>query len=160
LAEVLDLFGSRDEDLTHRRHVSLALAMALAVRPIVQIRFPGDLRPDRAIELIRKWLKGATAVSSDFKDILFSDHELSAFMDADEAYVIYYELLRSVEKKNARLSTLEILDDALTGEPITVYTEDRRKVLNWLLTEAIPAAYSLSEPTRLITRRGILQNDQ
>ena len=159
LVAMLDVFGPYDEDLTHVRHVYLALAVALAVRPIIQIRFPGDPRPDKVVSLIREWLKRPGVVPSDFKGILFPNHDLSAFMDADEAYVIYYETVRSIEKKNARSSVLEILDNALTGEPITVYTEDRRKVLNWLLTEAVPAAYALSEPAWLVTRKGILQND-
>jgi hypothetical protein len=159
LATMLDLFGPCDEDLTHMRYVCLALAVALAARPIVQIRFPEDPRPDKVIALTREWLKGLTTVPQELKDTIFPDHSLSPFMDADEAYVIYYETLRSIEKKNARSSILEILDDALTGEPITAYSEDRRKVLNWLLIEAVPAAYTLSEPAWLVTRNGILQND-
>lgn len=156
LTIVLSILGTPDrDDLAHRRHVHLALTIARAARIAIGIYFPEDERPDTVIQAVSAWLNQGTPSPLNLKDQLFA--HMPEYADGDDAYSILYDLLRALEKKDAHGSILNILDNALTGSAITVYTEDRRKVLNWLLIDAIPAAYSLSSPQYLVTRKGVVE---
>lgn len=81
---------------------------------------------------------------------MFSNiNEVGRYQAADEAYSIFYGLVKTLDRKTAYKAILHILYDAITGDAISGFAAAQRDMFNWWLIEVIPAAYCLKLPATL-----------
>lgn len=88
--------------------------------------------------------EGYNDVEDALEEIL---HALGGPQGADEAYQIFYNSLKLLDSKQAYDMILDILVDAVTGEPIIASSSKKRQLFNWLLVDVIPSAYYLRLPS-------------
>ncbi len=146
---IIDALGS------HRRQVYLALALALAARTTFELHGAGD-EADHGLEAVRGWL--ATGEAPPAATFARYVEGASADLDLDEARSLYFELGRALDPESVVGALRTMLDDALTGQAVTSYSDDRRQLYNWVIAVAAPAALAEREPARLATRAGVVEN--
>jgi hypothetical protein len=159
--DVLEAFGMPDNVTGHKRYMYMGWAIALAASFTLKGWFPEDERPEIALEQVRSWLKQGTEVPLNLADTLFSDyHQKGAHTAAGEAYTVFYRFLKTLDQTQAYQNLLWMLDDAFTGEALTLQHLERREFFNWWVIDVTPSAYCLRFPSYLCTAGGIMTLDE
>ena len=118
--EVLQAFGMPSDAISHRRYVYMAYAMALAAQPTIKHYFPEEYKIDSVQAIVSCWLKDSCEIPETWVDTLFPNiNEIGRYQAADEAYNIFYGLLKTLNPKTAYNAILDILYDAITGDAIS-----------------------------------------
>jgi hypothetical protein len=152
--EVMTAFGMPNDAISHQRYVYMAYGIALAAKPTIKHYFPEENKADIVQGIVSCWLKDGGEIPETWADTLFPHiNEIGKYQATDEAYNIFYGLLQTLNTKTAYNAILNILYDAITGDPISGFTEARRDMFNWWLIEVIPAAYCLQLPSTLYSRK-------
>jgi hypothetical protein len=148
--EVLQNFGMPINTIVHQRYVYMAMGIALAAKRTLKHYFPDDYRPDIVIAKVNDWIEKSVEVSDDFADILFPDIlKGGMYQAADEAYNIFYGLLKTLNQESAFVAVIDILYDAITGDAISPFTEAKRDLFNWWIIDVVPRAYHKTLPSTL-----------
>lgn len=151
--EILQAFGMPINTIVHKRYVYMALGIALTVQPTLKHYFPEDTRPNTILRKVDDWIEKSVEVPDNFADTLFPDiNEGGMYQAADEAYNIFYSLLKSLNKEDAYEAVIDILYDAITGDAISPFTTAKRDLFNWWLIDVVPRAYCLQLPSSLYPR--------
>ena len=99
------------------------------------------------------WIEKSVEVPDDFPDSLFPDiNEGGMYQAADEAYNIFYGLLKTLNKESAPVAVIDILYDAIAGDAISPFTAAKRDLFNWWIIDVVPRAYCLKLPSNLYPR--------
>lgn len=150
LEEILHALGDPIEQTVHQRYIYIGWALALAVQPTIKHYYANDSRSDVVLSQVALWMTSAFDISAS-AEALFPEMTLEQGFGgpqgADEAYQIFYNLLKSLDSKQAYDMILDILVDAVTGEPIIASSSKKRQLFNWLLVDVIPSAYYLRLPS-------------
>lgn len=77
------------------------------------------------------------------------------YQAADEAYNIFYGLLKTLNKESAYEEIIDILYDALTGDAISPFAAAKRDLFNWWIIDVVPSAYCLKLPSNLYRRTSV-----
>jgi hypothetical protein len=158
--EVLETFGMPNDATGHKRYVYMAWAIALAASFTIEAWFPQDERPKILLEQVRLWLQNSGEVVANLADTQFSDYsEHGTHTAAGEAYVVFYRFLKTLDKTKTYQNLLWMLDDAFTGEALTLQYLEKREFFNWWLIDVTPSAYHLKFPTYICTAGGIVSLD-
>lgn len=151
--EVLQTFGMPTNTIIHQRYVYMAMGVALAAQATLKHYFSNDSRPDIVVSKVNNWIETSAEVPDDFPDTLFPDiNEGGMYQAADEAYNIFYGLLKTLNKESAPTALIDILYDAITGDAISPFTAAKRDLFNWWIIEVVPRAYHLKLPSNLYPR--------
>lgn len=146
--EVMQTFGMPINTIAHQRYVYMAMGIALASLPTLKHYFPNDSRPDIVVVKVNDWIEKSIEVPDDFADTLFPNlFEGGMYQAADEAYNIFYGLLKTLKKESAYKAVIDILYDAITGDAISPFTAAKRDLFNWWIIDVIPRAYYLQLPS-------------
>ena len=147
IGELLKTLGTLNNEMTHKRYVYIAWTMALAAEATIKHYFPDNQIFSLVEKQVLLWLEKGVEVPDNFANTVFSDLEkIGKYQAAGEAYNILYATLNSLEVENADEAVLDILDDVLTGDPVSGSTDTKRDIFNWFIVEVIPAAYCLRIP--------------
>jgi hypothetical protein len=151
--EVLQTFGSTIDTVIHKRYVYMAMGMALAAQATLKHFFPNDSRPDVVIVKVNNWIEHGVEIPDDFADTLFPNiNEGGMYQAADEAYNIFYALLKTLNKESAYEELINILYDAITGDAISPFAAAKRDLFNWWIVDVVPRAYCMMLPSNLYRR--------
>lgn len=146
LSEILHILGSPYDKNVHQRYVYIGWALALAAQPTIKYYYPNDARSDVVLSQVALWMTSPFDISAS-ADALFpemaTDTAFGGPQAADEAYQMFYNLLRSLDSKQAYDATLDILVDGMTGDPIIASSCKKRRLFDWLLVDVVPSAYYL-----------------
>ena len=151
---VLSVFGSSQESISHKRYVYMGLAIAIAARPTLAYRFPEDKRADIALQAAWAWLLIGQQPDSDWTQELFADYWTGAYTEANEAYDVFRNLLKALDRQQAYDAIFNMLDAAINDEAISPHHWAKRSIFNWWLMEVVPAAYYLRLPDTICTDAG------
>lgn len=151
---VLSAFGLPQESIAHRRYVYMGLAMALATRPTLTYRYPEDKRADIALQAAWAWLLMGQQPDPDWTQELFADYWTGAYTEANEAYDVFRNLLKALDRQQAYDAIFNMLDAVINDEAISPHHWAKRSIFNWWLTEVVPAAYYLRLPDTICTDAG------
>ncbi|MEC4887353.1 MAG: hypothetical protein SAL70_39500 [Scytonema sp. PMC 1070.18] len=145
--EVLQTFGMPINTIGHQRYVYMAMAMVLAAQATLKHYFPDDSRPGIVVAKVNNWIETGVEVADNFADTLFPNiYEGEMYQAADEAYNIFYGLLKTLNKESAYEEIIDILYDAITGDAISPFAAAKRDLFNWWLIDVVPSAYCLKLP--------------
>ncbi|MGL5066181.1 MAG: hypothetical protein ACRC62_39935 [Microcoleus sp.] len=148
--EVMQAFGMPNDEISHQRYIYMAHAMALAAQPTIKHYFPEERKVEIIQAIVSCWLKDGCEIPETWADTLFANSkEIGRYQAADEAYSIFYGLVKTLNKKTAYHAILHILYDAITGDAISGFAAAQRDMFNWWLIEVVPAAYCLKLPATL-----------
>jgi hypothetical protein len=148
--EVMTALGMPNDAISHQRYVYMSYAMALAAQPTIKHYFPQESKVEIIQAIVSCWLKDGCEIPETWADTLFANSkEIGRYQAADEAYSIFYGLVKTLNQKTAYNAILHILYDAITGDAISGFAAARRDMFNWWLIEVIPAAYCLKLPSTL-----------
>ncbi|KYC43420.1 hypothetical protein WA1_11320 [Scytonema hofmannii PCC 7110] len=154
--EIMQTFGMPINTIEHQRYVYMAMGMALAAQATLKHYFPDDSRPDIVIAKVNNWIKNGVEVPDDFADTLFPNiNEGGMYQAADEAYNIFYGLLKTLNKESAYEAIIDILYDAITGDAISPFAAAKRDLFNWWIIDVVPSAYCLKLPSNLYQRTSV-----
>lgn len=146
LEKILHILGHPIDKNVHQRYVYIGWVLALAAQPTIKYYYPNDSRSDVVLSQVALWMASPFDISAS-ADALFpemaADTAFGGPQAADEAYQMFYNLLKSLDSKQAYDTTLDILVDAITGDPIIASSCKKRRLFNWLLVDVIPSAYYL-----------------
>lgn len=150
LEEILYALGDPVEEIGHQRYAYIGWALALAAQPRIKHYYANDSRSDVVLSQVALWMTSPFDISAS-AEVLFpemaSEEGFGGPQGADEAYQMFYNLLKSLDSKQAYDMTLDILVDAITGESIIASLSKKRQLFNWLLVDVIPSAYYLRLPS-------------
>jgi hypothetical protein len=139
--------------LDEKSRLSCFIIIALAAQATLKHYFPDDSRPDIVVSKVNDWIETSVEFPDDFPDTLFPDiNEGGMHQAADEAYNIFYGLLKALNKESAPTALIDILYDAITGDAISPFTAAKRDLFNWWIIEVVPKAYHLKLPSNLYPR--------
>jgi hypothetical protein len=147
---VLKVIGDPMDLINHQRYVTIGWAIALAAQPTIQYYFPDDSRPDTVVKHVSLWLANQIKLSGNVANTLFPEINKDGFGGhpaADEAYHIFYNLIKSLDPKGAYEAIVDILYDAMTGDAIIPSSRKKRQLFNWWLIDVVPSAYYLRLPS-------------
>ncbi len=148
--EVLQTFGMPINTIVHQRYVYMAMGIALAAQATLKHYFPDDSRPDIVVAKVNFWIENGVEVPDDFADTLFPNiNEGGMYQAADEAYNIFYGLLKTLNKGAAYEVVIDILYDAIAGDAISPFAAAKRDLFNWWIINVVPSAYCLKLPSSL-----------
>lgn len=154
--EVLQTFGMPINTIGHHRYVYMAMGMALAAQPTLKHYFPDDSRPDIVVAKVNNWIENGVEVPDDFADSLFPDiNEGGMYQAADEAYNIFYGLLKTLNQESAYEELINILYDAITGDAISPFAAAKRDLFNWWIIDVVPRAYCQKLPSSLYRQMSV-----
>jgi hypothetical protein len=169
LDEILEVFESNNQTLTHIRYVWMALILASVVEPTVQYYQPLNLIPQKTISKIELWLLENTEKMLDSK-IKFSnalrEEEFNALVDGIqidytqdkkvgnfqiifEALDVYMSAIKTLDYNQSLESLLDILENCLEGYAIFPGSHGRRELFDWWLLEVVPASWYLMPPSSI-----------
>jgi hypothetical protein len=158
--EVLETIGVPEDTTGHKRYVYIGWSIATAAYFRLAALFPEDERPKIALETACSWLRKDVEVRSNFADTLFPDYRQEKLYTRDDAYEIIYRFVETLDKNKAYQSLLWLLDDAFTGEALTVNCNELREFFNWWIIDVTPSAYYLKFPSCFCITGGIITADR
>jgi hypothetical protein len=149
---IVSLFTEHNPELSHRRLVYLGRTLALAVAPTVTYLAPEDSRPQQILDAVRAWLKEGRQPPSGWTEALASP--LTGVAALNEARYVLMEMVRALNPTDAPGAILNMLDSCLQEYPIFPGSRLRRDLFNWVLIEAVPAAWNLRLPNTIYDADG------
>ncbi len=168
LEEILALFSDDNQILGHVRYVWMALILAVVVKPTIEHYQPNNSLADETISRMLLWLLKTieAATSSKMLPIEISDFEqpdisssflekLASFQILNEAFNVYVNAIKALNKDQSLEALINILDDCLEGYAIFPGSEGRRDLLNWWLLDVVPATWNLLPPSSIYIVEGL-----
>lgn len=77
------------------------------------------------------------------------------YQAADEAYNIFYALLKTLNKESAYEELIDILYEAITGDAISHEAAAKRDLFNWWIIDVVPSSYCMMLPSSLYQRTSV-----
>ena len=169
LDEILEVFQSNNQTLTHIRYVWMALILASVVEPTVQYYRPLNLIPQKTISKIELWLLENTEKMLDSKKKFskaLREEEFNALVDGIkidytkdkkvanfqiifEALDVYMSAIKTLDYNQSLESLLDILENCLEGYAIFPGSHGRRELFDWWVLEVVPASWYLMPPSSI-----------
>jgi len=168
LHEILEVFQSNNQTLSHIRYVWMALILASVVEPTVQYYQPLDLIPQKTISNIELWLLENTEKMLDSKrkfpnalreeefnalvdgiKIDYTNKKVANFQIIFEALDVYRSAIKTLDYNQSLESLLDILENCLEGYAIFPGSHGRRELFDWWLLEVVPASWYLMPPSSI-----------
>jgi len=168
LDEILEVFQSNNQTLSHIRYVWMALILASVVEPTVQYYQPLDLIPQKTISKIELWLLENTEKMLDSKrkfpnalreeefnalvdgiKIDYTNKKVANFQIIFEALDVYRSAIKTLDYNQSLESLLDILENCLEGYAIFPGSHGRRELFDWWLLEVVPASWYLMPPSSI-----------
>lgn len=168
LDEILEVFQSNNQTLSHIRYVWMALILASVVEPTVQYYQPLNLLPQKTISKIELWLLENTEKMLDSKrkfsnalreeefnalvdgiQIEYTNKKVDNFQIIFEALDVYRSAIKTLDYNQSLESLLDILDNCLEGYAIFPGSHGRRELFDWWLLEVVPASWYLMPPSSI-----------
>jgi hypothetical protein len=168
LDEILEVFQSNNQTLSHIRYVWMALILASVVEPTVQYYEPLNLLPQKTISKIELWLleniekmldskrKFSKAIREEEFNALvdgiqidYTNKKVENFQIIFEALDVYRSALKTLDYNQSLESLLDILDNCLEGYAIFPGSHGRRELFDWWLLEVVPASWYLMPPSSI-----------
>ncbi len=168
LDEILEVFQSNNQTLSHIRYVWMALILASVVEPTVQYYQPLNLIPKKTISKIELWLlenlekmldskrKFSNALREeefnalvDVIQIEYTNKKVENFQIIFEALDVYMSAIKTLDYNQSLESLLDILDNCLEGYAIFPGSHGRRELFDWWLLDVVPASWYLMPPSSI-----------
>ena len=168
LDEILEVFQSNNQTLSHIRYVWMALILASVVEPTVQYYQPLNLIPQKTISKIELWLlenlekmldskrKFSNAIREEEFNALvdgiqidYTNKKVENFQIIFEALDVYRSAIKTLDYNQSLESLLDILDNCLEGYAIFPGSHGRRELFDWWLLEVVPASWYLMPPSSI-----------
>lgn len=168
LDEILKVFQSNNQTLSHIRYVWMALILVSVVEPTVQYYQPLDLIPQKTISKIELWLRENTEKMLDSKrkfpkalrkeefnalldgiKIDYTNKKVANFQIIFEALDVYRSAIKTLDYEQSLESLLDILENCLEGYAIFPGSHGRRELFDWWLLEVVPASWYLMPPSSI-----------
>jgi hypothetical protein len=169
LDEILAVFQSNNQTLTHIRYVWMALILASVVEPTVQYYQPLNLLPQKTISKIELWLlenlekmldskrkfsnalreEEFNALVDGIKSDYTKDKKVENFQIIFEALDVYMSAIKTLDYNQSLESLLDILENCLEGYAIFPGSHGRRELFDWWLLEVVPASWYLMPPSSI-----------
>jgi hypothetical protein len=153
LDELVDALWGQGGGTGHRRFVYLGLALALASRPTMERHEPGNPGPAAAIARSRTWLERPGEFQEVDREAVLPE-KWSGSQARDEAVLVFRAHWPLLDPAQARDALLQMLDLCLEGYAVFPGSDGRRDLFDWLLVEAVPAAWCLRLPEAIYSREG------
>jgi streptomycin 6-kinase len=148
---IVSFLATQELEKGHQRLLYLGWTLALSTLPTIEAWLPEDKRPQMVLDEVRAVLEGGRRGSQDWKTLL--PPAITGSQALDEALNVFSNLIRALDPTEAPQALLNILDDCLQGYAVFPGSDGRRDLFNWLLLEAVPAAWSLHLPDAIYTFR-------
>jgi hypothetical protein len=130
----------------------LAMILGLAVRPTVRCYLPNESFTRLFFqELFHSFFEQKKI--EDFKE--HYEPFLGKYQALDEAILVLKEMLQVSDPLQAPSKLLDMSEICLEGYAIFPGSAERRKLFDWWLLEAIPAAYLQIFPSHIYTIKGL-----
>lgn len=168
LDEILEVFQSNNQTLSHIRYVWMALILASVVEPTVEYYQPLNLIPQKTISKIELWLlenlekmldskrKFSNALrEEEFNAIVdgiqidYTNKKVPNFQIIFEALDVYMSAIKTLDYNQSLEALLDILDNCLEGYAIFPGSHGRRELFDWWLLEVVPASWYLLPPSSI-----------
>lgn len=168
LDEILEVFQSNNQTLSHIRYVWMALILASVVEPTVQYYQPLNLIPQKTISKIELWLlenlekmldskrKFSNAIREEEFNALvdgiqidYTNKKVENFQIIFEALDVYRSAIKTLDYNQSLESLLDILENCLEGYAIFPGSHGRRELFDWWLLEVVPASWYLMPPSSI-----------
>lgn len=168
LDEILKVFQSNNQTLSHIRYVWMALILASVVEPTVQYYQPLNLIPQKTISKIELWLLENLEKMLDSKrkfsnalreeefnalvdgiQIEYTNKKVENFQIIFEALDVYLSAIKTLDYNQSLESLLDILENCLEGYAIFPGSHGRRELFDWWLLEVVPASWYLMPPSSI-----------
>jgi hypothetical protein len=169
LDEILEVFQSNNQTLSHIRYVWMALILASVVEPTVQYYRPLNLIPQKTISKIELWLlenlekmlaskrkfsntlreEEFNALVDGIKSDYTKDKEVENFQIIFEALDVYRSAIKTLDYNQSLESLLDILENCLEGYALFPGSHGRRELFDWWLLEVVPASWYLIPPSSI-----------
>ncbi|MEG4442726.1 hypothetical protein QUB47_27920 [Microcoleus sp. AT9_B5] len=169
LDEILEVFQSNNQTLSHIRYVWMALILASVVEPTVQYYRPLNLIPQKTISKIELWIlenlekmldskrkfsnalreEEFNALVDGIKSDYTKDKEVENFQIIFEALDVYRSAIKTLDYNQSLESLLDILENCLEGYAIFPGSHGRRELFDWWLLEVVPASWYLMPPSSI-----------
>ena len=168
LDEILEVFQSNNQTLSHIRYVWMALILASVVEPTVQYYRPLNLIPQKTISKIELWLlenlekmlnskkKFSNALREEEFNALvegiqieYTNKKVENFQIIFEALDVYRSAIKTLDYNQSLESLLDILENCLEGYAIFPGSHGRRELFDWWLLEVVPASWYLMPPSSI-----------
>lgn len=168
LDEIMEVFQSNNQTLSHIRYVWMALILASVVEPTVQYYQPLNLIPQKTISKIELWLleniekmldskrKFSNALREEEFNALvdgiqidYTNKKVGNFQIIFEALDVYLSAIKTLDYNQSLESLLDILDNCLEGYAIFPGSHGRRELFDWWLLEVVPASWYLMPPSSI-----------
>lgn len=168
LDEILEVFQSNNQTLSHIRYVWMALILASVVEPTVQYYQPLNLIPQKTISKIELWLletlekmldskkKFSNALREEEFNALvdgikldYTNKKVANFQIIFEALDVYMSAIKTLDYNQSLESLLDILENCLEGYAIFPGSHGRRELFDWWLLEVVPASWYLMPPSSI-----------
>ncbi|WP_204103858.1 MULTISPECIES: hypothetical protein [Spirulina sp. CCY15215] len=154
---VLDSLADNDITGSHRRYIWMALILANSVEPTIKSYLPNDTRTKQIFQSVQDRLQTPKSSSQFNAEYLISElfPQVSLGNQAiDEAFDVFQNLLRVLDRDRAKEALTEMLEDCLEGYAIFPGSQERRDLFNWWLLEVVPASWCLEIPNAIYTIQG------
>ena len=168
LDEILEVFQSNNQTLSHIRYVWMALILASVVEPTVQYYQPLNLIPQKTLSKIELWLLENLEKMRDSKrkfsnalreeefnalvdgiQIEYTNKKVENFQIIFEALDVYRSAIKTLDYNQSLKSLLDILENCLEGYAIFPGSHGRRELFDWWLLEVVPASWYLMPPSSI-----------
>jgi len=168
LDEILEVFQSNNQTLSHIRYVWMALILASVVEPTVQYYQPLNLIPQKTLSKIELWLLENLEKMRDSKrkfsnalreeefnalvdgiQIEYTNKKVDNFQIIFEALDVYRSAIKTLDYNQSLESLLDLLDNCLEGYAIFPGSHGRRELFDWWLLEVVPASWYLMPPSSI-----------
>ncbi|MBW4598883.1 MAG: hypothetical protein KME29_04535 [Calothrix sp. FI2-JRJ7] len=171
--EILEIYKDNNQTLTHLRYVWMALILALVVEPTVKYYQPSCSIHEKTIKRINLWIlkisenilnlnqESTESINFNYQDesdsiigdikknYNFYGSKLTSFQIWQEALDVYSNAIKTLDFNESLEALIEIVDDCLEGYAMFPGSQGRRKLFDWWLLEAIPAAWYLLPPNSI-----------
>lgn len=171
---ILNLLKGDTNDLTYLRYLWMRLLIGLAVKPTVTSYSPNDVRPSLILKRVKglffreqsKYLCNKLDIFLDDEDYSFQlsyleknlfPYKFEGSQALDEALDVFWNLLKMLDSYLTEAALIEILDDCFDGYAIFPGSQHRKELLNWWLTDVVPATWNLRFPTQIYTISGLVE---
>jgi hypothetical protein len=168
LEEILALFSNDNQILGHVRFVWMALILAVVVKPTIEHYQPNNSLADETILRMSRWLLKTIEAATSPKMLLIElsnfeqpdvfssfSEKLASFQILNEAFNVYVNAIKALNKDRSLEALIDILDDCLEGYAIFPGSEGKRDLLNWLLLDVVPATWNLLPPSYIYIVEGL-----
>ena len=139
-----------DPVASHRRYIWMGLILANSAEPTIKSYLPEDTRAKQIFQCVQDYLQVPELLSEFHPENLISElfPRISVGNQAiDEAFDVFKNLLRILDRDRAKVALIEMLEDCLEGYAIFPGSQGRRELFNWWLSEVVPASWCLGIPT-------------